>query len=336
MPRQIIALKNLDRRPPEAGRIRLGEKSGRAMRSIDTFRFTSPHKDALDQLAMDYGGTVKPWSDPKANKNQYELKSEAKTIEVIVDRSGLSINYELWGGGGCQRRCDGEECQVASKDPNEMYDYVPCICAAKGVAECKPYTRLNVVIPTVDFYGVWRMESKGWNVAKELPGMFDMVTQLHEQGSMVRAYLHLEQRTSVAGGQTRHFVVPTMSIKATPNQLISGHGVREISQGGSVPALEPGVDPSADDYPSEAEVLDTIHPPEPEVVEAQVVDEDLEAELELKIRSIAEQHGLDPEAVVATIWAQAEGDYDKLGKFIDRNASGRTLAWTQRGTLKWT
>ena len=318
----MTPLHSLERRPPEAGRIRLGEKHGRAMRSIDTFRFTSPHKDALDQLAAQYGGVVKEWSDPKANKGQYELKTEAKQIEVIVQPGGLSCNYELWGGGGCQRRCDGETCQVISKDPNEMYDHVPCICNAKGEAECRPYTRLNVVIPTVDFYGVWRMESKGWNAAKELPGMFDMVTALTDAGRMVRAHLNLEQRTSVAGGKTKHFIVPTISIATTANELLSGGGnVRSIAPTVERPELEAGA--------PEPE-------PEPEIVEAQVVDIDRERELEAEIRTIADEHRLDPNAVVATIWTMAGGDYDKLQAFIDRNGEGKTLSFTQKGTLKWT
>ena len=36
----VVPLSNIDRRAPEAGRIRIGIKSGRAMKSIDTFRFT--------------------------------------------------------------------------------------------------------------------------------------------------------------------------------------------------------------------------------------------------------------------------------------------------------
>ena len=330
----MTPLHSLERRPPEAGRIRLGEKHGRAMRSIDTFRFTSPHKDALDQLAAQYGGVVKEWSDPKANKGQYELKTDAKQIEVIVQPGGLSCNYEMWGGGGCQRRCDGETCQVISKDPNEMYDHVPCICNAKGEAECRPYTRLNVVIPTVDFYGVWRMESKGWNAAKELPGMFDMVTALTDAGRMVRAHLNLEQRTSVAGGKTKHYIVPTISIASTANELIQGGGGArpQMLAESSEPIREIGAgDPDADAYgsPGNADLV-------PEFAEAQVVDEEREMALEDTIRSIASAHGLDPDGVFATIWTMTDGDYDKLDSFIDKAKQGKTLAWTTKGTLKWT
>ena len=322
---KMIPLNQLDKRAPEAGRIRLGVKSGRAMKSIDTFRFTSPHKDAIERLAELYGGVAKPWSDAKANKDQYEVITDAKKIEVIVQPQGLSVWYEMWTGGGCARRCDGEEVQTPSKDPNEMYDISPCICNKKGVSECRPYTRLNVVLPALAFAGMWRLETKGWNAAHELPGMFDMLTALRETGAPVRGFLHLEQRTSVRGGQTKHFVVPTLSMDASPNELISGEGGATLSiepeTGGSVRALEAGA-------PAEVE---------PEVVEAVLVmDEATEADIEAQIRTIAEANSLDPAAVVATIWTMTDGDEEKLRRFIDKSKEGKLLEWTQKGTLKWT
>ena len=45
-------------RTPEHGRIRLGVKTERAMKSLDTFRFTSPDKEAIEQIADAYGGDV--------------------------------------------------------------------------------------------------------------------------------------------------------------------------------------------------------------------------------------------------------------------------------------
>ena len=337
---KMIPLNQLDKRAPEAGRIRLGVKAGRAMKSIDTFRFTSPHKDAIERLAELYGGVAKPWSDAKANKNQYEVITDANKIEVIVQPEGLSVWYEMWTGGGCARRCDGEEVQTPSKDPNEMYDISPCICNKKGVSECRPYTRLNVVLPALAFAGMWRLETKGWNAAHELPGMFDMLTALRETGAPVRGFLHLEQRTSVRGGQTKHFVVPTLSMDASPNELISGKGGATLSiepeKGGDVRALAAGapadqagvyLDPERD-----SEGLGM-----PDVVEAVLVmDEATEAEIEAQVRTIAEKNNLDPAAVVATIWSMTDGDEEKLRRFIEKSKEGKLLEWTQKGTLKWT
>lgn len=331
----IVPIAQLQRRPPEAGRIRLGVKTERAMKSIDTFRFTSPHKDAIEQLARLYGGQAKPWSDPKVAGQQWEVITTTNKIEVLAQPGGCTVWYELWSGGGCARRCDGVTVEVAGREGMEEN---PCICAMKGTAECDPYTRLNVVLPNLDFYGVWRLQTKGWNAAKELPGMFEMVVQLSEAGKMVRAYLHLQERKQVVGGKTKNFVVPTISVAATPDELLQGGGVARPQltspvQGHAAPAeLGAGVtsDPDFDAYgsPGNADMV-------PEPVEAQIVDEELEQLLEAQIRTIAEQFNMDPDAVVASIWTATDGDYDKLERFVAKSKEGKELAWTAKGTLTW-
>ena len=55
-------------RAPEQGRIRLGVKTERAMKSLDTFRFTSLDKSAIEQIASIYGGVVKPWTPPRSKQ----------------------------------------------------------------------------------------------------------------------------------------------------------------------------------------------------------------------------------------------------------------------------
>jgi len=328
----VVPLNQLQRRAPEAGRIRMGIKTGRAMKSIDTFRFTSPHRKAIEQLAELYGGDPAPWSEPKAAPNQWEVITEASSIEVLAQPGGCTIWYELWTGGGCARRCDGVTVEVAGRD--DMLD-VPCICNAKGARECDPITRLNVVLPNLDFYGVWRLQTKGWNAAKELPGMFDLVVELSEAGRMVRALLNLEQRKSVSNGQTKNFVVPTITVAASPNELLAGGGVAR-PQLGAVGTPELG---AGRDYP---DPLDTISGPQGEdldpneVVEATVVDMEREALIEERVRSIAAKHKMDETSVVAAIWTATDGDYEKLEKFIAKDAEGKTLGWTQSGTLKWT
>ena len=327
----VVPLNQLQRRAPEAGRIRMGVKTGRAMKSIDTFRFTSPHKKAIEQLAELYGGDPAPWVEPKASPNQWEIITEAKSIEVLAQPGGCTVWYEQWTGGGCARRCDGEVVEVAGRDG---MDDVPCICNAKGVRECDPYTRLNVVLPNLDFFGVWRLQTKGWNAAKELPGMFDMVVELAEGGRMVRAMLNLEQRKSVSNGQTKNFVVPTITVGASPNELLAGGGVARPQLGGTPPvAPELGTGLTAD------EVEDAGLDPglrDVGVIDAVVVDEEREQAIEDRVRSIAAKHKMDESSVVAAIWTATDGDYDKLEKFIAKDDEGKRLDWTAKGTLKWT
>lgn len=318
---QIVPLNEIERRAPEAGRIRIGVKTARAMKAIDTFRFTSPHQAAIEKLAELYGGTAQPWSDPKVAAGQWEVITKASSILILVQPGGLSQYYELWSGGGCERRCDGVTVEVPG--PDEMMQS-PCICQRKGQMDCRPYTRLNVILPNVDFYGTWRLETKGWNAVKELPGMFDLVTALAESGAMVRAHLNLEHRKKIHRGKTKQFVVPTISVESSPDELLAGGGTARAELGASEeqPALTAGPSQSVDD----------------EVIEAEVVDDEfLEAEaiLEEQVRTIADEHGHDPQIVVATLWQQADGDHKKIQSFIDKSKTGKQLRFTKNQTLTW-
>ena len=312
------------RRPPEAGRIRIGIKTGRAMKAIDTFRFTSPHKDAIEELAALYGGEAVPWSDPMANKGQYEVITPVNSIDIMVVPNGLSTGYELWTGGGCARRCDGYTVEVAVKGMDEPQE-APCICNAKGVRECDPKTRLNVVLPNINFYGVWRLESKGWNAAEELPGMYDMVSNFAEQGKLVRAKLNLEQRKRVYNGKTKQFVVPTISLAHSPDALMSGVAAAPLTIGPGtedVKMLDRGIE--------EEETIED----DTEIVEATVVDLEREMAQEADVRTIAEQNQLDPDLVVATLWGMTD-DPDKIDSFIAKGREGKHLRFTGNNTLAW-
>lgn len=224
MSRAIVPIANISRRLPEAGRIRIGVKSGKAMRALNTFRFTSHDEEALRQIAAVYGGTVRPWSDPKAAEGQFEVITEASEIRIVLppDPLGGTPIYEMWGGGGCERRCDGLTAQVITKGPDgaEMID-VPCVCSAKGAMACDVKTRLTVMLPEVRFGGVWRLESKSWNVAQEMPGMVGLIQSLQERG-LQRGVLALKHRRSVTAGETHKFIVPVLGVDDTLEALAAG------------------------------------------------------------------------------------------------------------------
>lgn len=286
MGRGIVPITDMNRRAPEAGRIRLGVKSGRAMKSIDTFRFTSPHKEAIERIAELHGGDVKPWTDDRARiKNQYEVITPVNTIEVILPADGLSVWYEKWGGGGCERRCDGitvTTVQVRGDDVEEVPS--PCICVAKNARECDPHTRLNIILPNVDFFGTWRLESKGWNAAAELPGMFDLIQSIAASGQMVNAELSVHTRETVTGGKKRKFIVPSLAVRATPQELASGGA-------NSGPALARG----GTSAPSHAGELGQGSSIDDEVIDATVV-EDEPHQLEAEIRKALADRKLDIDA----------------------------------------
>lgn len=300
---QIVPISQIARRPPEAGRIRIGVKSGKAMKSIEKLRFTSPNRRVIDQLAHHYGGTVKPWHDDKANpKDQFEVISSVSEIPVYVLPDGLSQWYELWSGGGCQRRCDGQTCAIPKKtgpDDYEMVD-VPCMCDARGLRECKPYTRLSVVIPAIEFTGVWRLDTKSWNAQAELPGMFDMIIALGQQGRTVRGILAVERRERMTPAGKRNYVVPKLTIDATAQELVSGTaGVAGIAAAStSIAALEAG---ASVDMPPVGELMASSA--DDEIVDAEVLDDELVA-IEADLAKDAAYFGLDGHRFVAAVRRQ--------------------------------
>lgn len=281
MPRPPALISSIARRLPEAGRIRIGVKTGKAMKSIDTFRFTSQDKQSIQQVADLYGGTVKPWSDPKAVGGQWEVITEANELRIALppDPLGGTPVYEMWGGGGCERRCDGETCErfVQGGDGIDLEDG-PCICAGKGVLECKPITRISILLPEIRFIGVWRLDTKSMNAAQELPGMVDMIQALQAKG-IVRGLLRVERREQRIAGRTNKFVVPVLGLDASVEQLAAGSAA--IGQLSSVPTDLPALgtgstvpaEPEFHDQNDEDDVARYPQDSDDEVVDAEVVEE---------------------------------------------------------------
>lgn len=224
MSRSVVPIANISRRIPEAGRIRIGVKTERAMKSIPEFRFTSHDREALTQIAEMYGGNVVPWSDAKAAPCQFEVITAASEIRVLLppDPLGNTPIYEQWGGGGCERRCDGLTCQMLQQGPDGLEPVdVPCMCAASGEMVCDVKTRLAVIIPEIRFAGVWRLDTKSWNAAQELPGMVDMIQAMQGRG-LSYATLGIKARRSVVAGKTKQFNVPVLGVGASIEQLAAG------------------------------------------------------------------------------------------------------------------
>jgi len=278
--RPVVPIRNIQRRIPEAGRIRIGVRTGKAMKALDVFRFTSPDREAIEQIAATYGGEVKPWSDPKAAPNQWEVITTASELRIVLppEPLGTSPIYEQWSGGGCARRCDGLICTTLQRGPEGLEPVqVDCICTAEGALACEPHTRLNVLLPEVRFTGVWRLESKSWNVAQEMPGFVELIASLQERG-LTRGVLRLEQRVSKAAGETHRFVVPVLGVSESMDALAAGAAqVGAIGASPSVPIaeIEPGANhtttPPTLSSPAPAEAV--APGSDDDVVDAEVVDD---------------------------------------------------------------
>lgn len=266
-----MPLIDIQRRMRELGRIRTGVQtpSGNGRRrpaKLEHFRLTSPSRDLIEAAAALYGGEARPW------EGQWEVVTEADAMDVVIP-PGQSISqwYEMWSGGGCQRRCDGRT--------NVLTD-TPCACpadpaerreAAAAGAACKPTTRLNVILPDIPDLGVWRLESHGYYAAAELSGTVDV---LESAGRLLPARLRLEQREVKRPGKPpNRFAVPILELPTVRvNELMEGPAVRHaiparVDRRERVPrpALPPGPDPRH--APQAA-------PPAPEVdeVEAEAVE----------------------------------------------------------------
>lgn len=207
---------DLQQRIRELGRIRIGQKvatakGGTRPSKLDRFRLTSPSKELLDRVAKVYGGTVAPWT-PDGGAGQYEVLTDSKRMPILVPHQPVSQYYELWSGGGCQRRCDGV---------TELLKDRPCICGPDPEQrQCKPTTRLNVVLSEIPGVGVWRLESHGYYAALELPGVAEL---LAKAGGYVPAFLGLEERTAKREGKTLRWMVPTIDVDITPTALMAGN-----------------------------------------------------------------------------------------------------------------
>lgn len=199
----------LQRRMVEAGRIRAGDKGPKGEpRKIDKWRLTSKDRQRLDLAATLWGGEVREWD------GQWELYTETDALPImLLPGHEPTTWYELWSRGGCQRRCDG-----VSLNSEEA-----CLCDPDK-RECKPYTRLSVLLPDLPGIGSWLLTSTGWNAAAELAGAADLLQRASAQGVLIPARLRLEQRVDVKAGQTRRYAVPVIDIDISFRELMGTQG----------------------------------------------------------------------------------------------------------------
>lgn len=233
-----MAILTLQRRSRELGRIRMGQfvqpagKRGRPEK-LDRYRLTSASRDLLERVAALYGGTVVAWTPQGGGPQQWEVVIDATRLPVLVPPQPVSQYFELWSGGGCQRRCDGE---------TELLSDKPCLCSPDPAErDCKPTTRLNVVLRDVEGIGVWRLESHGYYAATELPEVAEFLARA--QGGYIAAYLTLEERIVRRNGKTQRFMVPALEVDITPAALMAGNGGMALA--GPAAAALPATAPAA-------------------------------------------------------------------------------------------
>lgn len=226
-------LPGLVQRPPELGRIRMGDKSEKGFPiRLRTFRLTSHSKATLEAAAQLYGGKVQQWTD-SPDEGMWELITERDELDVLLPAtlSVISQAYEFWQGGTCERRCDGTTEQLSDK---------PCLCAADELSGpdrlCDVVTRLKVMLPRVPGLGVWRLDTSGYVAATTLPATLQLLARL-TPGAWIPAVLRAEQRSKKTRDdkgkvETHRFVVPVLDLPGTTiGQIVGRHGDEVEDQG---------------------------------------------------------------------------------------------------------
>ncbi len=235
-----MTILSLQQRMHEAGRIRIGEtrtsSKGKAYPAkLDRLRFTSSDQRKIEAVAAIYGGTARTWVPREGDPEQWEVITDASELDVIVPPTAMAFSQhmELWSGGGCQRRCEGP-------GGRELLSDSPCMCE-QGAEDCKPHTRLSVMLPDLEGIGLWRLESHGWNAAEELLGAITVVQAAAGHGRLLPARLRLEERVQRKPGEdTRKFIVPVLDVDLPLRQIAAAGGQRLPQLGAEMQGLAQG------------------------------------------------------------------------------------------------
>lgn len=215
----------------ELGRLKFGEDLGDRPTTLEVWRLTSPHFWLLEAASKVYGGNV----------GAGELITDTSELPVVLPPQDLSLGqwFELWTAGGLQRRCSGSALvESDERSATGWREVGPCQCTA-AKRECKPTTVLRVLLPELPDLGVWRLTTRSFYAAAELPGAVEML-QAMAGTELPRAVLGLERRTSKKPGQPpKHFTVPILKTRETLSALAGGYSAPLSLASTAIPALEP-------------------------------------------------------------------------------------------------
>lgn len=236
-----MAIKNKQARAAVVGKIRIGElalaKSGNTYpRARQTFRLTSRNKAMLEAAQAVFGGELRPWKD---KPGQFELLTEVNQLKAMFspkainedgDVQSLSTAYELWWGGTCLRRCDGETCEVWENNvrvkkhcqcPLDDRDAMkagrvgsknspPTCCSQKG--------RMNVILTELPAIGMWRFETGSEIGLSEYQGFLDQLAMIGAGDAVVPITMTIDWREkgTAEGQATEKFAVVVITIDPSP------------------------------------------------------------------------------------------------------------------------
>lgn len=253
--KKIIPINQIQPRLRRIGKIRLGQKVSGTNREgkaytrpdkLETFRFTSADQSALAQIALMYGGTVRPWDD---EPGQFELVCESNEIYVELLPMPYQQRYEFYKASGLVRHCDGQMCERRS---GEEWVSEPCHChdLKDPKLQCNFVLRLDLKLAGVPVMGIFTMETGSRNASQEMPTQIDYLLASSD-GRPALCILALEYReTKVEGQPPKQYFVPTLRAKPgmadevsrlggkSLGSVLAGEYTKYLSLGGGAPALE--------------------------------------------------------------------------------------------------
>jgi Recombination directionality factor-like len=248
----------------ESGRIRLGYSEqvegarGKRAVKLDHYRLTCVDPDVLAAAAERYGGDVEPWDDAPGGP-QFQLFVTADWLPVIVPPAAAGTQaWEHWDKPGglkpaelrkapvvCLRRCDGRTERVTGGS---------CLCAAEAAEAvvggdqegprrlggplgeegrtCKLHTRLSVLLHELPDFGMWRLDTAGWNAGHQLATFLLLVHPGLPRYAKLQLGIRIarRRRQTPKGWQTVTFPVPVLRPDPreglTVGDLLGGHHPR--------------------------------------------------------------------------------------------------------------
>lgn len=228
--RRITTVLEHQHRLRELGRIRYGDrKQERAPgRPIEFARVSSQSEDVVAAIAEVYGGAPQPWQRDEGATQEWDVKTERPlAIAVPPGIEPYTSAFESWAGGFLTVRCDGQACQFRAKG---RWVERPCVCEQRGQdfkeRPCRQTTRMTVMVLGVPIFGVFRVETKGYNASAEVPATLALLQQ-----SGRAAYMQMRQRSDKVmiwnekKGEdvptTRHFWVITVDAPFMPDEVVA-------------------------------------------------------------------------------------------------------------------
>lgn len=291
-----MSVLDIQRRGQQIGRLRIGEqvaviKDGRDTGKTrparrDTFRLTTGSRHLAEAAAGHFGSEAKPWN------GQWDVDTKVSELPVMVPPRDavISQHYEMWTAGGAARRCNSQFEQISggpclcphAGDPDDAEEVARAALRRADMARknppqaCHLITRVNVMVPDLPGLGVFRLDTSSYYAAVEIGDAARLMQAARDQGVFLSAVLRIDQRQRVANGQTKKYPVPVLEITSTFRQIVSG----ELKAGGMRAQLPPAPgEPLRAITGGPARPLGHREVIEPEIADAEIVDEWLDAAL---------------------------------------------------------